>query len=98
MIRSQARSYVPPLPERGSDRFPEVASRDQVPLRVNGNGKLGQRPGGGTENRLRTVGREELGLVARAEDPLRLRLVQRGGAAQVGADLRVGVVVAVVVI
>src|SRR6185295_19518813 len=88
----------PQLPEGRSDRVGEVPRGDEVALFVHGNRKLGERASRGTENRLRVRGGDELRLVARAEDALGLGLVERRGAAQVRADLRVGVEVAVVVV
>ena len=57
-------------------------------------GSWGSGPGGRSEDRERSLVDVELRLVARAQHPAGLLLVQRDRAADVGADLRVGVVVA----
>src|SRR6266508_1874690 len=48
-------SWLPPVPERRSDRLVEVAERDQRALVVDAQGKLRQRSGGRPEERLGPV-------------------------------------------
>src|SRR6187200_1149154 len=94
----KCRSYeaLPPvLPEPRSDRFHEVAHRNEVTLIVHRDRQLWQRPGGRPEDRAGAVVDVELRLVAGAEDAAGLLLVQRHRAADMGADLGVGDVLAV---
>ena len=62
---------------------------DEVALVVDGDGQLGQRALGRSEDDRRLLGDVELRLVARAEQVVRLLLVQGHRASDVRADLRV---------
>src|SRR5699024_9343387 len=84
------------LPECRSDGLDEVTVGDEIALAVHRDGQLRQCASCGAEDRLAVLECIELRLVARAEETVSLLLVQRGRAADVGTDLRVGVVVAVV--
>ena len=66
-----------------------VTSPRRSPRRPPSIGSMRQPPGGRAEDRPGVVGDVELRLVARAEQPVGLLLVQAGRAAGVGADLRV---------
>src|SRR5262245_57543124 len=81
--------YSRPLPEAGADGNPVIRFRHEEALGVHLQRQHWQPPGGRAEDRPGVVGDLELGLVARAEQAVRLLLVQAGGAAGVGADLRV---------
>ena len=78
------------LPEARADGFGEVALRDEVTLVIHLDGQLRQRAGRGAEDDLRAVRDVELRLVARAQQVVRLLLVEGHGAADVCAHLRVG--------
>ena len=78
------------LPVARADGLDEVVLRDQVALVVNGDGQLRQRPLGRAEDRPCLIGDVERRLVAGAQQVVRLLLVQRHRAADVGADLGVG--------
>jgi hypothetical protein len=75
------------LPVTWSYRFFEVAGGDQVAFVVNCDGQLGERPAGGAEDHLALLSEVKGGLVARAQQVVRLLLVQSNGATNVGADL-----------
>src|SRR5664279_1638767 len=79
-----------PLPEARADGLMEVALRDEVALGIDGDRQLRQGTLGRAEDDLRLVRDVELRLVAGAEQMVGLLLVQRNGAADVRADLRVG--------
>ena len=78
------------LPEARTDGFGEVAACDEVALSVDGDRQLRQGTGGGPEDDRGAVRDVELRLVARAQEVVRLLLVQCDGAADVRADLGVG--------
>src|SRR6478735_4600804 len=78
------------LPVTWSYGFMEVAGSDEVALVINCDGQLGERTAGGAEDHLALLGEVEGGLVARAQQVVRLLLVEGNRAADVGADLRVG--------
>src|SRR5690606_23119278 len=76
------------LPEARADGFGEVALRDEVALVVDVDRQLRQRTRGRSEDDLGVIADVELRLVARAQQAVRLLLVECHGAADVGADLR----------
>src|SRR6476620_629208 len=78
------------LPVTWSYGFMEVAGSDEVALVINCDGQLGERTAGGAEDHLALLREVEGGLMARAQQVVRLLLVESNGAANVGADLRVG--------
>ena len=78
------------LPEARADRFLERSGRDEVALVVDGDLQLRQRALGRAEDHLGVLRHVEGRLVARAEQVVRLLLVQADRAADVGADLGVG--------
>src|SRR3954447_21047571 len=78
-----------PFPEARSDRLLEAGRRDQVPLVVDHDRQLGERPARRAEDHLAVVGEVERRLVAGAEQLMRLRLPQADRAADVRADLGV---------
>src|SRR6266550_8327805 len=80
-----ARSWA--LPEARPDGLAIVALRHEVSVLIDRDRQRGQRPGGGTEDRLSVLGDVELGLVAGAQDASGLLLVQRDRAPGVRADL-----------
>ena len=84
------RCHLQALPVARADGLVEVVLRDEVALVVDGDRQLGQRALRRAEDDLRTVGDVERRLVARAQEVVRLLLVERDGAADVRADLRVG--------
>src|SRR3954453_3286043 len=75
------------LPVARSDGFLEVALRHEVAVVIHHKRQLGEGTSGGTEDHLGRVGQVERRLVAGAEQVVRLLLVQRDRAADVGADL-----------
>src|SRR3954470_21963584 len=79
-----------PLPEARSDGLVEVALRDEVALGIDGDRQLRPRSLGRAEDDLCLVRDVELRLMARAQQVVGLLLVERDGAADVGADLGVG--------
>src|SRR4051812_26834341 len=83
-----------PLPEVGSDGVLVVGLCHEEALIVHAERQHRQPAAGRSEDRLGVVGEVELRLVARAEQAVRLLLVQAGGAAGVGADLGIRDIVA----
>src|SRR3546814_18132383 len=77
------------LPEARADGLVEVTAGDEVTLVVHRDRKLRQGTGGRAEDDGRTVGDVELRLVAGAEQVMGVLLVQRTGASNVRAHLRV---------
>src|ERR1700712_2583661 len=75
------------LPEARTNRLGEVAGGNQVPICVHSQRQLGQVSGSRPEDDPAVVGEVERGLVARAQQVVRLLLPQGDGAADVGADL-----------
>src|SRR5690242_12673406 len=78
------------LPVTWSYRFFEVAGGDQVALIVNCDGQLGERAACRAEDNLAFLGQVEGRLVARAQQVVRLLLIEGNRATDVGADLGVG--------
>src|SRR4029079_12160845 len=64
------------LPEAGSDGFLEVALGREIPLLIHHERQLRQRAGGRAEDHVGRIGQVELRLVARAQQVMRLALVQ----------------------
>src|SRR5215217_931373 len=77
------------LPVTWSYGFMEVAGSDEVALIINCDGQLGEGTAGGAEDHLALLREVKGGLVARAQQVVRLLLVQSNGATDVGADLGV---------
>ena len=84
-----AHGYLPSFPIAWSDRFLEVAHRDQIALGVQPDRKLGERPGCRAEDDHATAGEVEGRLVTRAQELVGLVLPEADRTAHVGADLRV---------
>src|SRR5215217_7984329 len=84
-----------PVPVGGAYGLNVVAAGHEVALVIDVQRQLREGAGGRAEDRFGALRDVELRLVARTEDPAGLLLVERDRAAGVGADLRVGHVLAI---